>query len=51
MTRLMRVYAIRGVGLRRRFVATTQRDERQRPAPDWSSASSPPKTRPLAQGP
>jgi putative transposase len=34
VARLMRVNAIRGVSRRRAFVVTTQRDQRQRPAPD-----------------
>ena len=34
VARLMRANAIRGVSRRRGFVVTTQRDQRQRPAPD-----------------
>jgi putative transposase len=34
VARLMRLNAIRGVSRRRGFVVTTQRDQRQRPAPD-----------------
>lgn len=34
VARLMRAAHIRGVSRRRAFVVTTQRDERQRPAPD-----------------
>ena len=34
VARLMRANAIRGVSRRRSFVVTTQRDQRQRPAPD-----------------
>lgn len=34
VARLMRAHAIRGVSRRRGFVVTTQRDQRQRPAPD-----------------
>jgi putative transposase len=34
VARLMRAAGLRGVSRRRRYVVTTQRDERQRPAPD-----------------
>lgn len=34
VARLMRANAIRGVSRRRGFVVTTQRNQRQRPAPD-----------------
>ena len=34
VARLMRLNTIRGVSRRRGFIVTTQRDQRQRPAPD-----------------
>jgi transposase InsO family protein len=37
VARLTRVNAIRGVSRRRSFFVTTQRDQRQRPAPDLTS--------------
>lgn len=45
VARLMRTAGLRGVSRRRGFVVTTQRDRRQRPAPDLVNRSSPPMAR------